>query len=228
MRITHLDSILGELGTYKTISISYGHLRSALLRRPVAKQGKQIPWYSYAAIDYLDTIDARSFTVLEFGGGNSSFWWADRCKYLTTIESEEEWFQVLLDSGKEMTNLDLRLCQEKDTYIGAISALAPNVVIIDGLYRSDCATQILELSPVQLQELQIVIFDNSNWFPAAIKRLTEGLVDFQRVDFSSLGPIVAFPTTTSLFLRSRGSKICLKDEQINPTAASKIIHPEDF
>ena len=228
MSISHLDSIFGELGAHKTISFGYGHLRSALLRRPVASKGRLIPWYSYSAIDYLNSIDTSSFSVLEYGGGNSSFWWSDRCKHLTTIESEKEWFQVLLGLGKNHSNLDFQLYLEREMYTGAINTIAPNVVIIDGLYRSDCATKVLELSREQLQQLQIVIFDNSNWFPAAIKRLTDGLHDFQRVDFSSLGPIVAFPTTTSLFLRTSNTKIVLKDEQINPTAALPFTHPEDY
>ena len=228
LSISRLDSVLGELSTYKTISFGYGHLRSALLRRPIAKRRKLIPWYSYAAIDYLNSIDTSSFSVLEYGGGNSSFWWAERCKHLTTIESEKDWFQVLLGLGKNHSNLDFQLYMEKDLYTGAINSISPNVVIIDGLYRADCATKVLELGSSQLEALQIVIFDNANWFPSAIKRLTDGLGDFHRVDFSSLGPIVAFPTTTSLFLRTNNSKVVLTDAQIHPTAALPFVHPEDY
>jgi hypothetical protein len=228
MSVFRLDSFFGELNTWLTISFRNGHLRSAFLRRPVGPKGELIPWYSYSSIDYLNSFDFEYLSVLEYGGGNSSFWWAARCKQLTTVESEKDWHEVLLALGKDKPNLDFQLHATKNSYLEALNSLRPNVVVIDGLYRSDCATQILKLNPSDLGELQLVIFDNSNWFPAAITRLTNGLAEFQRVDFSGLGPIVAFPTTTSLFLRTRNSKMRLKDQQILPTGASKFTHPEDF
>ena len=220
MNILHLDSILGEFGTWRAISFSYGHLRSGLLRRPVDSQGEPIPWYNYSIIDYLNSFDFSSCSVLEYGGGNSSFWWADRCQTLTTVESELDWYQVLLKLGQDMPNLKFELHSEMESYVGSISSLAPNIVIIDGLYRAECATKIIELEASKLEELQLIIFDNSNWFPGAIKRLSEGLKEFQRVDFSGIGPIVAFPSTTSMFLRKRGLRIKLKDQQIHPTGQS--------
>ncbi len=228
MSLLRLDSVFGELNTWLTISFRYGHLRSALLRRPIGTKGELVPWYSYSAIDYLNNFDFASLSVLEYGGGNSSFWWAARCKQLTTVESEKDWYEVLLALGKGKSNLDFHLHVTKNSYLEAINSLAPNIVVIDGLYRSDCASSILKLNSSQRDELQLVIFDNSNWFPSAISRLTKGLSDFQRIDFSGLGPIVAFPTSTSLFLRTRDSKIRLKDQQILPTGAPRFIHPEDF
>jgi len=228
MSAFHLDSLFGELNTWLTISFRYGHLRSGFLRRPIGPKGELVPWYSYSAIDYLNSFDLEGLSVLEYGGGNSSFWWAARCKQLTTVESEKDWHEVLLALGKDKPNLDFQLHTTKNSYLRALNSLRPNVVVIDGLYRSDCATQILNLNSSELEELQLVIFDNSNWFPAAISRLTNGLEEFQRVDFSGLGPIVSFPTTTSLFLRIRNSKMRLKNQQIFPTGASKFTHPEDF
>jgi hypothetical protein len=144
------------------------------------------------------------------------------------VESEKDWHEVLLTLGKDKPNLDFQLHTIRNSYLEALNSLRPNIVIVDGLYRSDCATQILNLDSSELGELELVIFDNSNWFPAAISRLTNGLVEFQRIDFSGMGPIVAFPTTTSLFLRRRNSKMRLKDQQILPTGAPKFTHPEDF
>lgn len=228
MRVLRLDSVLGELDTWLTISIRYGHLKSALLRRPSGPKGELIPWYSYAAIDYLNNFDFRELSVLEYGGGNSSFWWADRCKQLTTVESEKDWYKVLVSLAQGRPGLDFQLQTTKNSYLEVINSLQPNIIVIDGLYRSECATQILNLMPAQLENLQMVIFDNSNWFPSAISRLTNGLVGFQRVDFCGLGPIVSFPTSTSLFFKTVNSTLVIKDRQITPMGAPSFTHPEDF
>jgi hypothetical protein len=227
-RITHLDSILGEMGTWLTISMRYGHFKSSFLRKPIGAKGKKIPWYSYAAIDYLDSLDFSKMTVLEYGGGNSSFWWASRCLNLVTIESEFEWHQRLLELNESHQNLDFQFLSTKQDYVGAVEKVEANVVIIDGLYRGECVSKILDLPKFQSTLLRMIIFDNSNWFPKSVERLTQGLEDFTRVDFSSLSSINSYPHTTSIFLNRTGTQLGFKSSFISPTGARLFIHPEDY
>src|SRR5262245_56791293 len=57
-----------------------GHFLSSLKARAVDKDGNPLPWYTYPAIDFLRRKCFAERTVLEFGSGQSTLWWAARAR----------------------------------------------------------------------------------------------------------------------------------------------------
>src|SRR5580704_17716769 len=76
------------------VAYSYrtGHFKSSLKMAAVSKHGEPIPWYTYPCIDFLRFRDYTNKTVLEFGGGQSSLWWASRAKSIVTMEGNLNWY----------------------------------------------------------------------------------------------------------------------------------------
>ena len=60
----------GERRLYQILSREYGHQMSAKMRASVDAAGAPIPWYSYPAIEYLNSISLEGLQVLEYGSGS--------------------------------------------------------------------------------------------------------------------------------------------------------------
>ena len=68
-----------------TTSYRTGHFRSSLKMAAVTRQGDPLPWYTYPAIDFLKDRNYAGKTVLEFGGGQSTLWWAAHAASVVTF-----------------------------------------------------------------------------------------------------------------------------------------------
>merc|ERR1711966_531323 len=64
--------------TLRIVMSDYGFHKSANIGFPHNPQGEPLPLFSYPCIEYLDHLNLSSATVLEFGAGYSTFWWAKR------------------------------------------------------------------------------------------------------------------------------------------------------
>lgn len=173
----------------------YGHRGSAKTGRPVDKDGYPLPWYTYPAIDYLRQLDLSQKTVFEFGGGNSSLFYASRVKKIISIDNNAEWVEVL--KPQLPTNAELYFRQGKDAYVHSLREQSINfdIIVIDGSYRRACASEAIScLAPDGL-----IILDNSDWFPKTAEDLRKA--DLIQIDFTGFGPVNYYTWTTSLFLQ---------------------------
>lgn len=64
-------------------------LENKILKEPT-------PWFTNESIKFITENIKDTDTVLEFGGGFSSIWWAKRCKFTLTVEANYEWASKLL------------------------------------------------------------------------------------------------------------------------------------
>jgi hypothetical protein len=72
-----------------------GHVRSALAGRALDRAGKEVPWYTQPAIAAISEMDFSRKSVLEFGGGSSTIWWAGKAKHVTCVESNAKWCELI-------------------------------------------------------------------------------------------------------------------------------------
>ncbi|MFL5240486.1 MAG: L-isoaspartate O-methyltransferase [Gemmataceae bacterium] len=170
----------------------------------VDSHGNPIPWYTYPAIDLLDTKDFSTKTVLEFGSGQSTLWWAKRAKSVLSFEKNAKWHayvrsqlphnaEVFLISG-DLTGLEDYLPQSPF-----------DLVIIDGMDRLKAARRSIDL----LQEQGAILVDNSDGYWGGDDLKEYPILElfrstgFDRVDFYGYAPGVVLPHCTSLFFKGR-------------------------
>ena len=113
------------------------------------------PWFTHPMLDILSEIDFSEKTVLEFGGGRSTAWWRDRAKWVTTVETNREWAQTIVeecqDHGLHNGRIYYAQLNEGDShnakrYVEAGKSLGPyDVVIVDGILRYECLEYALTL-----------------------------------------------------------------------------------
>jgi hypothetical protein len=193
-------SVVTAVATPLDFAFRSGHARSSFANRAVTSGGEPLPWYTYPAIDFLRARDFGDRTILEFGGGQSTFWWAERSRHVLTFEADEEWYAAL--RPRIPSNVDLVLVtaasraaqvQEVRTQIGSSRF---DVIVIDGLYREDmCA---VAQSAVSVDGC--IVADDSEGFEIFERMRASRL---SRVDFYGYQPGVSLPHCTSVFFTER-------------------------
>ena len=137
---------VGHLGKEhaRILAGDYGHFRSVRSHASVDRDGRPLPWYTYPAIDYLEQLDLSGAAVFEYGSGNSTRYWAQRCGTLVSVEDNPEWYHRV--KPELPAGVDYVLATGAEDYAGAIrrDPHTFDVVAIDGNYRLECARAAIE------------------------------------------------------------------------------------
>lgn len=146
---------------------------------------KPLPWLAPEVIAELEKRLTKDMTVIEFGGGGSTLWLAERVKQVITYENDPDWYQVI--KSKSPPNVDinnLSVWNEEHTC---------DVLIIDG--------EPVELRGVWLQDAPLicngglVVLDNSNRPEYAKER--EALAEIAKLEYQS--PLIAKHLITEIW-----------------------------
>lgn len=177
----------------------YGYYETLQSGKPVDVDGNCLPWFTYPAIEYLKQLDLSKKTVLEWGCGYSSLFFAQRVSFIDSIEDDSNWYNEI--KGKLPVNAALHLVTEAN-YVSIAESLGKkyDIIIIDAKHRDECA----KIACNYLNEGGIIIIDNSDWFKVSSKIIRDN--DLIEVDFHGFGPINDYTWTTSIFF-SRSAKI---------------------
>lgn len=180
-------------------SYGSGHVQSTLKGVAVSKRGEPIPWYSYPCIDFLRNRPFHGKTVLEFGGGQSTLWWAKRASKVVTFEGDRDWLERLARQVPENVELyhvaaaDRAACVER---VAAVLQGRPestyDVIIIDGLHRY----YLIDIAVGRLSGDGMIICDDADGYDFHGGFAGRGL---NRVDFYGHVPGGAFPHVTSIY-----------------------------
>jgi precorrin-6B methylase 2 len=167
----------------------------------------ELPWFSYAAIDFLDDFLRPEMTVCEYGSGGSTLFFARRAKSVFSIEDNPQWFTLVSDRlrDKAITNVTLRLCQfdfknpvgfENSEYLRAIPDQRFDVIVVDG---SEEWTRIRPLcfdkAQSHVKKNGIIVVDDSWRYPEI--RRSNAAKRFET--FQSVGPCRPGVTSTDVF-----------------------------
>jgi hypothetical protein len=186
----------------RNLARDYGQFASMRASSCIDRQREPIPWYTYPAIEYLSHLDLSTQKVLEYGGGNSTLWWARRCKEIVSIEDDPEWFRRISLASRGLANLHSLLAVEENLYVRQPYLQSANIIVIDGGWRLKCAEYVLESIQDVDRAANAVIFDNADWHHRAIDLLRRGL-NWIQVDFHGFGPINDYSWTTSVFINPK-------------------------
>ena len=160
--------------------------------RAVSKNGEPIPWYTYPAIDFLCQRDFRDKIILEFGGGQSTLWWASRAKFVLSIEEDPDWFYRIRNQAPGNVELH-NIAGDMDSIEKLIETrgMKFDVIIIDGNLRGS----LVGLSFRYLAPDGAVIIDNSDGYGFYEQTKNRAC---RRIDFFGFAPGVILRHCTSI------------------------------
>ena len=174
----------------------YGYLASVKAQKPIDFHGRPVPWFTYPAIEYLESLNLSDANIFEWGSGNSSAYFSERCLSIESIESDDQWYEYQLRIARPNQVVQLRH-EASDDYHRAINEgqhIAYDIIIIDGKQRVKCCSEAL----AKLGRGGLLILDNSDWYPRLCESLRKS--NFVQIDFHGHGPINPYTWTTSLFM----------------------------
>jgi hypothetical protein len=198
-----IRSLLTAVITPISFSLRSGHLRSSFKRVAVSKSGEPIPWYSYPCLDFLRHRSYAGKRILEFGGGQSTLWWARRAQQVVIFEGDEEWYDQIKITMPANTDIHLVSMESPEKCTSEVNQILDaknygkfDVIIIDGLYRFE----MIDIAKKVMADLGAIICDDAEGYG-----FYEGFKDsgLNRVDFFGYAPCVVLPHCTSIFFGSR-------------------------
>ena len=206
---------------YGSLPVKLGRLTADLLRHPGyiprclsqhPLKGKtpldlETPWFSYAAIDFLNTFLTREMEAFEYGSGGSTIFLARRIQFLSSVEDNPEWFERVCQrlNQKKITNVNIQLHPfdfknpigfEDSAYLQALSKQSFDVIVIDG------SEEWIQVRPICFRYAEkcirpggIIVVDDSWRYPSL--RTTHSAKKLQI--FQSIGPCRLGVTSTDIF-----------------------------
>ena len=144
------------------------------------------PWLTAKAIALLAQWLRPEHVGIEWGSGRSTLWFAERVRYLMSVEHDPAWHGSISSQleARGFTNVDYRLhpCEPErveaadwiismfaSNYVRAVDSFEPQSIdfaLVDGMYRSACALAVLP----RLKPGGLLIVDNVNWFLPSASR----------------------------------------------------------
>lgn len=167
----------------------------------------EIPWFSYAAIDFLESFLKSDMSVCEYGSGGSTLFFAKRVKSVFSIEDNPKWFELVSKRLKEqeIKNVELKLFPfdfknptgfENSEYLNAMPDQRFDVIVIDG---SEEWTQVrpvcFEKAQDRVKKGGIIVVDDS-WRYGKLRE--HNRAESMKV-FESVGPCRPGVTSTDVF-----------------------------
>lgn len=166
-----------------------------------------LPWFSYAAIEFLERWVDRSKEVFEYGSGGSSVFFGARARQVLSVEDDARWLErtraVLAASGLDNVRLMHAPFDPRDrmgfsssAYLEALNE-SYDVIVIDG--TEDWPDHVVR--PICFGRAQdhirpggVIVVDDS-WRYEALRRSSRA----RRVQiFKSVGPARPGVTTTDI------------------------------
>ena len=167
----------------------------------------EVPWFSYSAIDFLDTFLEPNMTVCEYGSGGSTVFFARRVQSVFSIEDNPKWHELVTNRLREkaLRNVTMKLCPfdfknpdgfETSDYLHAMPNEKFDVIVVDG------SEEWAQVRPVCFRKAEahinrggIIVVDDSWRYPALReKHHAKSLRIFQ-----SVGPCRPGVTSTDVF-----------------------------
>ncbi|NCS89396.1 MAG: hypothetical protein AUK34_14220 [Ignavibacteria bacterium CG2_30_36_16] len=176
-----------------------GWINSYKKKQPVDAENNPLPWMTHSFIHFIANKLTKELSVFEYGSGNSTLYFAEKVKSVTSLEHNEEWFRKM----KEKTPSNVALTFNKfpsDDYSMAITKSEKkfDIIIDDAMDRLN----VIYNSYQSLTEQGVFILDDSER-----EEYNEGIEfllnkKFRKLDFWGLAPGVLFDKCTSVFYKS--------------------------
>jgi len=165
---------------------------------------------SWKAIDFLQDYLKPNLRVFEWGGGGSTLFFSKRGCHVTTVESNENWLNVITANNQKESSgsgsLEIRFIaaetqapQKIKEYIESVREGAPwDIVLLDGLERAylsrlDCLKEI----PGTVRSGGLVIVDDS--YRAMYREIPNILKGWKREVVRGLGSARLGVTQTDIY-----------------------------
>jgi hypothetical protein len=155
-----------------------------------------MPMLSIPFLDWLNAYDFSDYTLVEFGSGYSTNYFATRFKNVISFETRPEWFDEV--SKFKPSNVDLRMISIEDITCGNydIDADDKTIFLIDG----DGPRHIITKLILEKYSPSIMFLDNSEWHSLTCQTIQDH--GYMEIPFWGIRFEEYFDKCTSVFIKN--------------------------
>ncbi|MEP7014565.1 MAG: class I SAM-dependent methyltransferase [Verrucomicrobiota bacterium] len=173
----------------------------------------ELPWFSYAAIDFLAAFLRPEMCVFEYGTGGSTLFLARKVRTVTSIEDNVVWLQKIEERLRQtgLSNVVLQHRQfdsknpvnfESSGYLHSIPSRQFDMIVVDGTEEFFGQRDAMQVRPICFRHAEkfirpggIIVVDDS-WCYPDLRRLNRAR---RYRTFKSAGPCRPGVTSTDIF-----------------------------
>jgi predicted O-methyltransferase YrrM len=172
----------------------------------------RLPWFSWAATDFLQTVLQPGLRIFEWGSGGSTLFFLEAGCIVTSAEHDPGWRDRVARAAAEAgldDRLEMRLLTSPETeprrYVESVLVGAPwDIVVVDGyecveVSRREC----VETARAALRGRGLLVLDDA--YRAAYADVPSRLAAWKRRSFRGLGPARLGVTQTDVYTAPPGS-----------------------
>lgn len=141
-----IGRLAGHLASHPGLLVRYGRYCRA------SPLGASLPWFSWPAIDFLDSYLRKDHAVFEYGSGGSTVFFAERVGQVTAVDDDSGWFDLVRMSLAE------RNCTNASLLYAAFEHGQPDRFITSDYVRS------------LRESYDVIVVDGSESWPDEIVR----------------------------------------------------------
>jgi hypothetical protein len=180
----------------KSFLVKVGWYKSFRKNRPIDRNGRPIPWFTYPALYFLDNRLDGIFRLFEYGSGYSTLWFSKKVKEVVSVENDANWKESL--SKSIPSNVELVYKGNPEDFISEIKNHGQfDIVVIDGIERVKCCFACLD----NLNSDGIIIWDDSDREDFREAWLFLNSLGFKEIIFNGLKPASFIISQTSILYR---------------------------
>ena len=122
--------------------------------------GKNNPWWTLAAADFLTPRLDKGMAVFEWGCGNSTLYFSQYVDRVISVEHNPEWHKKMSGICPKNAQIDLHEDVENGEYCNAILSYGRkfDIILVDGADRNNCMKNAVKM----LNATGVLIVDNAD------------------------------------------------------------------
>lgn len=175
-----------------------GWVNSIKQNQAIDKDNNPLPWLTFPFIYFIESRLKNQFSILEFGSGSSTIYFASLVGNIISFENNSDWYALI---SKKIPK-HVKICPYRSA--SDIQNVLENenkkydIVLID---NSDNRLQLAQLCLNYINESEVIILDDSE-----IKtnyKTIELLLSksYKKIDFYGLASMITYQKCTSLFYK---------------------------
>ncbi len=183
----------------------------------------KLPMLSVPFLDWFNSYNFKYYTLVEFGSGKSTNYFADRTNHVYSFETDKAYYTKVSISARKNVSMTLKSADDLENGNFDLNMSDKTIVFID----SDCNRFMLTKSVLSKALPAVIIFDNSEWFINSSKEIiSKGYNEFI---FWGVRPESFIDKATSVFIKKDGITLERKYSHVPPNGTGLPIdpYPED-
>lgn len=174
-----------------------GWFESERAGQAVTADGNPLPWYTYPAIEFLNSRLVEDFRVFEFGGGGSTHWYADRVGTVIAVDDSPEWTRRVRELLPANGEIVLRT-EANEYYREPLDREPFDLVAVDASFGTSPRTESLDAADAVVSDTGVILWDDYDALSDEDIDEIRGM-GYSILPFRGLKALTATDRTTAIF-----------------------------